>query len=95
MNSEESRQFSQTGPGTVMGSLLRRFWTPALLSSELVADGSPVRVRLFGENLVAFRASDGQVGLFGENCAHRGASMYFGQTARAVCVAGTTAGSTT
>ncbi|MFM9967901.1 MAG: Rieske 2Fe-2S domain-containing protein [Burkholderiales bacterium] len=79
MTPEESQLFSQTGPGTIMGDLLRRFWVPAVLSSELVAAGSPVRVRLYGENLVAFRNQDGRVGLFGESCAHRGASLYFGQ----------------
>jgi len=82
MSPDESRLLSQTGPGTTMGDLLRRFWTPALLSSELVADGAPARLRLFGEDLLAFRDSGGRVGLFGEHCAHRGASLYFGQNGK-------------
>ena len=82
MSPDESQHLSQTGPGTAMGDLLRRFWVPALLSSELVAGGAPVRVRLFSENLVAFRNAEGGVGLFGENCAHRGASMYYGQNGK-------------
>jgi phenylpropionate dioxygenase-like ring-hydroxylating dioxygenase large terminal subunit len=63
-----------------MGNLLRTFWMPALLSRELPeSDGAPVRVRLLGENLVAYRDSAGQVGLVAENCPHRGASLFFGR----------------
>ena len=68
---------ARTGPGTPMGALLRRYWTPAVLSRELEADGAPVRVRLLGEDLIAFRDSQGRPGLLGEHCAHRGASLYF------------------
>jgi phenylpropionate dioxygenase-like ring-hydroxylating dioxygenase large terminal subunit len=63
-----------------MGNLLRRYWTPALLSAELPdPDGTPVRTRLLGEDLVAFRASDGRVGLIAQACPHRGASLFFGR----------------
>jgi phenylpropionate dioxygenase-like ring-hydroxylating dioxygenase large terminal subunit len=63
-----------------MGELLRRYWTPALLISEAPApDSEPVRVRLLGEDLVAFRDTNGRVGLVQENCPHRGASLYFGR----------------
>jgi phenylpropionate dioxygenase-like ring-hydroxylating dioxygenase large terminal subunit len=63
-----------------MGNLLRRYWTPALLSNEIPkADDPPVRVRLLGENLVAFRDTNNKVGLVAENCPHRGASVYFGR----------------
>jgi phenylpropionate dioxygenase-like ring-hydroxylating dioxygenase large terminal subunit len=66
--------------GTPMGNLLRAFWMPALLSRELPeSDGAPVRVRLLGEDLVAFRNTTGQVGLVAENCPHRGASLFFGR----------------
>ena len=82
MSPDESQHLSETGPGTAMGELLRRFWVPALLSNELAVGGAPVRVRLFSENLVAFRTSEGMVGLFSENCAHRGASMYYGQNGK-------------
>jgi phenylpropionate dioxygenase-like ring-hydroxylating dioxygenase large terminal subunit len=62
-----------------MGATLRRYWMPALLSSELPGpDSVPVRVRLLGENLIAFRDSNGEVGLIQENCPHRGASLFFG-----------------
>lgn len=63
-----------------MGNLMRRYWMPALLSEEIAApDCPPVRVRLLGEDLVAFRDSNGSVGLLGERCAHRGTSLFFGR----------------
>lgn len=63
-----------------MGRLMRRHWVPALLSEQVAeADGTPVRVELFGEKLVAFRDTDGQVGLIGEFCPHRKASLVFGR----------------
>ena len=80
LSKEDNTLLTQVGPGTMMGNLLRRYWTPALLSSELSeADGAPLRVRLLGEDLVAFRDSDGAVGLFAQACPHRGASLFFGR----------------
>ena len=68
----------ETGPGTPMGDLMRRFWVPFLYSSELAEpDGPPVRVKLFSERLLAFRDTSGQVGLIDEFCAHRGVSLWF------------------
>ncbi|HEY3920144.1 MAG TPA: Rieske 2Fe-2S domain-containing protein [Stellaceae bacterium] len=81
MKLEDHKLLAETGAGTAMGNFLRRYWMPALLSSELVADGAPVRVELMGENLIAFRGSDGKVGLLGEHCAHRGASLFFAKNA--------------
>ena len=63
-----------------MGELLRRYWTPACLTAEIPEPGgAPARVRLLGENLVAFRDTTGRIGLVQENCPHRGASLYFGR----------------
>jgi phthalate 4,5-dioxygenase oxygenase subunit len=63
-----------------MGRLMRRHWVPALLSEQVaMPDGAPVRVQLFGEKLVAFRDSDGKLGLLGEFCPHRKASLAFGR----------------
>jgi phthalate 4,5-dioxygenase len=77
---EENELLAHTGPGTPMGRLLRRYWIPALLTGQLrEADGAPLRVKLLGENLVAFRASDGTPGLVDERCPHRNASMFFGR----------------
>jgi phenylpropionate dioxygenase-like ring-hydroxylating dioxygenase large terminal subunit len=59
-SSEENQLLTEVGPGTSMGSLLRRYWLPALLSEEIAAaDCPPARVRLLGEDLVAFRDSNG------------------------------------
>jgi phenylpropionate dioxygenase-like ring-hydroxylating dioxygenase large terminal subunit len=63
-----------------MGELLRRFWLPALTRSELADnDGAPVRLRLLGEDLVAFRDSSGAVGIIDAYCAHRGVGLFFGR----------------
>jgi phenylpropionate dioxygenase-like ring-hydroxylating dioxygenase large terminal subunit len=63
-----------------MGDLMRQYWIPALISSELpVGDGPPMRLRLLGEDLIAFRASSGKVGVIQNACPHRGASMFFGR----------------
>ncbi len=62
-----------------MGRVLRDYWMPVLLSSELEADGAPVRVRLVGEELIAFRETSGAVGLIDAFCPHRRAPLYFGR----------------
>src|SRR5438477_2444291 len=81
MLSKEDNEFlCRVGPGTPMGNLIREYWIPALVTEELPeADGPPIRTRLLGENLVAFRDSAGRVGLFDHNCPHRGTSLYFGR----------------
>ena len=77
---EENEMLTRVGPGTIMGDLLRQYWAPALLSTELPApDCAPIRVRLMGENLVAFRTTSGQVGLIQDACPHRAASFFFGR----------------
>jgi phthalate 4,5-dioxygenase len=63
-----------------MGELFRRFWLPAMLPEELPhADCPPVRLRLLGEDLVAFRDSNNKIGVVEAHCPHRGASLYFGR----------------
>ena len=63
-----------------MGRLMRRHWVPALLSEQVATpNGAPMRLELFGEKLVAFRDSDGKLGLLGEFCPHRKASLAFGR----------------
>ncbi len=63
-----------------MGQLMRRHWVPAVLSEQVaMPDGPPVRVELFGEKLVAFRDTKGKLGLLGESCPHRKASLAFGR----------------
>ncbi len=76
----ENARITHVGPGTFMGDLLREFWLPVLLTQELpAADDPPLRVRVLGEDLVAFRDSGGNVGLLSDHCPHRGASMFFGR----------------
>jgi phthalate 4,5-dioxygenase oxygenase subunit len=75
LSQEENELLCRVEGAAPMGQMLRRYWLPALKSEELEAGGAPKRVRLLGENLVAFRDSAGRVGLLDENCPHRGASL--------------------
>ncbi|HLF76862.1 MAG TPA: Rieske 2Fe-2S domain-containing protein [Dehalococcoidia bacterium] len=80
LSNEENDLLCRVGPGTPMGDLMREYWMPAVRSDELPApDCAPVRVRLLGENLIAYRATSGKVGLLADACPHRGASMFFGR----------------
>jgi nitrite reductase/ring-hydroxylating ferredoxin subunit len=80
MNHEDINRLIHVGRGTPGGNLFRRYWVPALLSSEVPEpDGAPVRVRLLGEDLIAFRATDGKVGLVEAYCPHRRAPMFYGR----------------
>ncbi len=77
---EDNVKITRVGPGTPCGEFMRRYWQPFLLSSELPeADCPPVRVRLLCEDLVAFRDTDGRVGLIDAHCPHRRAPMFFGR----------------
>src|SRR5688572_29787263 len=80
LSKEDNDALTRTGPGTLMGNLIRRFWLPALVPSELPSpDCPPVRIRLLGEDLVAFRDTSGRIGFLAANCPHRGASLFFGR----------------
>jgi phenylpropionate dioxygenase-like ring-hydroxylating dioxygenase large terminal subunit len=77
---EENARLTRVGPGTPMGTLMRRYWQPGCLSSELPEpDGAPLRVRLLGEDLIAFRDTNGAVGLVDAYCPHRRAPLFFGR----------------
>ncbi len=77
---KENETLTQTGPGTPMGELFRRYWIPVMLVSELAEpDGAPVRVSLLSEKLIAFRDTQGKIGLMDEFCAHRRVSLWFGR----------------
>lgn len=76
----DNELLTRTGPGAPMGEVFRRFWVPALLSSELPRRGGPpVKAALLGEKLVAFRGADGRVGLLEARCPHRHANLYWGR----------------
>lgn len=77
---EQNERLVRTDRGTEMGTLLRRYWIPALLAEELPEpDCPPVRVKLLGEKLIAFRDTEGRIGLLDEMCSHRTASLFFGR----------------
>jgi phthalate 4,5-dioxygenase len=75
----DNELLTRTNPGTPLGELMRQFWMPALKSSELKADGEPVRFMLLGEKLIGFRDTSGKVGVMDHRCPHRCASLFFGR----------------
>jgi len=80
LNKEDNELLTRVGPGTPMGDLMRQYWMPSMMTSELAApDCPPVRIRILGENLIAFRTTSGDVGVVANACPHRGASMFFGR----------------
>jgi phenylpropionate dioxygenase-like ring-hydroxylating dioxygenase large terminal subunit len=80
LSQEDNELVTNTNRGTPTGDLFRRFWLPVALSEELPGpDSVPVRVRALGEDLIAFRDTDGRVGLIDAYCAHRGAPLFFGR----------------
>ena len=80
LTQEDNELITRVGPGTPMGELMRQYWIPVMLTSDLgEPDGRPQRVRLLGENLILFRDTRGRAGLLADNCSHRGASLFFGR----------------
>ncbi len=80
LSKDDNDKLCRTNPGTPMGDLFRRFWQPVLLSRELPQpDGAPLRVKLLGEDMIAFRDSEGHVALVDPACPHRGANLFFGR----------------
>ena len=76
---KENELITRVGPGTPMGELYRRFWLPVLQAEELpVPDCTPVRLRVLGEKLVAFKDSTSRIGILDERCPHRLASLFWG-----------------
>ena len=77
---EQNEYMCRTNAGTPMGELFRRYWIPALMAEELPRPNCPpVQVQLLGERLIAFRDTQGRLGLMDEFCAHRGVSLWFGR----------------
>ncbi len=80
LSQEDNELVTRVGPEAPLGRLMRRYWLPALLTSEIAEpDCPPVRVRLLGESLVAFRDTEGRIGLLEEFCAHRRVSLFLGR----------------
>ncbi len=77
---EDNELLTRIGPGTPMGNLMRQYWLPIYLSSDIPNnDSKPRRIKLLGEDLIIFRDTRGRLGLLEEHCAHRGASLYWGR----------------
>jgi phenylpropionate dioxygenase-like ring-hydroxylating dioxygenase large terminal subunit len=77
---EDNEALTRVGPGSLMGDLMRRYWMPFLLPEELpIPDCPPVRVRLLGEDLIAFRDTNGRLGLLDRYCPHRRVDLFFGR----------------
>ncbi|NQV56780.1 MAG: aromatic ring-hydroxylating dioxygenase subunit alpha [Rhodospirillales bacterium] len=80
LSKEDNELLTRVGPGTPMGNLLRRFWFPAMLEREIAEpDSPPVKLRLLGEDLVAFKDTDGRIGILDAYCPHRLVHMYYGR----------------
>jgi nitrite reductase/ring-hydroxylating ferredoxin subunit len=80
LGAAENDLMCRVGPGTPVGALMREYWIPALKSDELPGpDCPPLRLRLLGENLIAFRTTSGEIGVVQNSCPHRGASLFFGR----------------
>ena len=77
---QHNETITRVGPGTPMGEVMRRYWIPVLLDWELPGpDCDPVRLKVLGELLVAFRDTSGRIGILADACAHRRVSLYFGR----------------
>ena len=80
LSPEDNELLCRIGPDTAGGALVRQYWLPALLSSELPErDGPPMRLMLLGEKLIAFRDTQGRIGLMRHACPHRCASLFYGR----------------
>ena len=79
LTAEENDLLTLTGPDQPMGQVFRAYWQPLLLSRELAPDGAPKRVRIMQEDFIAFRDSEGRVGVVEPRCSHRGADLFFGR----------------
>ena len=80
LTQQENDLLTQTGAKTAMGQYFRRFWQPVALAEELPEpDCAPLRLKIMGEDLVAFRDTKGRLGLLDAQCPHRGANLFFGR----------------
>ena len=97
VTAEQNEYLTRVGPGTPMGTLFRRYWLPVLLAEELPEpDCAPVRVKLLGERLLAFRDTQPEGSGSSRSSARTAASACgSGATRRTVSAAPTTGGSTT
>jgi phthalate 4,5-dioxygenase oxygenase subunit len=79
LSAEDNELLTRTGPGTPGGELLRRYWQPVALGTELPAGAPPLAVRILSEDLTLFRDDQGRIGLLGIHCSHRAADLSYGR----------------
>ncbi|MFZ0610592.1 MAG: Rieske 2Fe-2S domain-containing protein, partial [Xanthobacteraceae bacterium] len=79
LSAEQNELITRSAAGTPVGHLLRHYWQPAALVDELAGNRPVKPVRLFGEDLVAFKDDQGRYGLIGRHCPHRGTDLAFGR----------------
>src|ERR1700730_3843039 len=80
LNAKDNAYLTEVSAGTPMGTWLRRFWTPLILSEQIARpDSPPVEARMFGEDLVVFRDTAGKVGIIQALCPHRQAPLFYGR----------------
>jgi phenylpropionate dioxygenase-like ring-hydroxylating dioxygenase large terminal subunit len=79
LSAEDTELLCRVGPGTPMGELMRRYWMPVMYAWEMEPDGQPQRIRVLGEDLLAWRATDGTVAFTEPQCPHRGVGLYYGR----------------
>jgi len=77
LTEEQNHLLTRVGPGTAMGSLLRRYWMPIAGVSEFESCHTKA-IRLMGEDLVLYKDLSGNFGLIDRHCPHRRADMSFG-----------------
>src|SRR5258706_6749612 len=78
LTAEDNEMLTKVGPGTPAGELLRRYWHPVAIAADLTPENPTMFLRRLGEDLVLFRSTKGEVGLFNDRCAHRGVSLSYG-----------------
>jgi phthalate 4,5-dioxygenase oxygenase subunit len=78
LSQSDNELLCRVGPGTAMGDVMRQYWIPAFMSEEMPdTDSDPMRLRLLGEDLIAFRDTQGRLDLLANSCTHRGASLFY------------------
>mgnify|MGYP002640049339 CR=1 FL=1 len=79
LTSDENDFLARVGPGTPGGEMLRRYWHPVATAKDLTDEQPTKFVRVLGEDLVLFKDKSGRVGLIGDKCPHRNASLVYGR----------------
>jgi len=79
LSKEDNEALTRTGPETSGGKLLRQYWQPVAMLSDLPENGAPFPLKVMDENLVLFRDEQGRLGLLGQHCPHRRADLSYGR----------------